>query len=100
MTEDSACYYQCFQVLVDALERVRDLDPKKLRDAIAATDITDPNHRAMLVPYTRLSFDATGQNPAATAMMVQVQQGRLRLVYPENAAEPDVTPVWPYKGAA
>ncbi len=96
ITEDAACYYQCFQVLVDALERSKELDPKKIRDAIAATDITDPNHKAMFVPCTRLSFDQTGQNPTATAMVVQVQQGKLRLVYPAAAAEPDVTPIWPY----
>jgi branched-chain amino acid transport system substrate-binding protein len=99
MTEDSACYYQCFYVLMDALNRAGTLDSKRLRDAIAATDITDPNHRAMVVPYSRLSFDETGQNPAATALVVQVQQGRLRLVYPESAAEPDVTPMWPYTPA-
>jgi hypothetical protein len=29
-------------------------------------------------------------------MVVQVQQGKLRLVYPAAAAEPDVTPIWPY----
>ncbi len=100
ITEDAACYYQCFQILVDALERAGSLDPKKLRDAVAATDITDPNHKAMFVPCTRLSFDQTGQNPTATAMAVQVQQGRLRLVYPPAVAEPDVTPIWPYRGAA
>jgi branched-chain amino acid transport system substrate-binding protein len=96
ITEDAACYYQCFQVLVDALERARDLDPKKIRDAIAATDITDTNHKAMFVPCTRLTFDDTGQNPTATAMVVQVQQGKLRLVHPPTAAEPDATPIWPY----
>lgn len=96
MTEDAACYYQNFYVLVDALERGGTLDNKKLRDAIAATDITDPNHRAMFVPYPRLSFDETGQNQTATALAVQVQQNRFRLVFPESAAEPDVTPMWPY----
>jgi len=96
ITEDAACYYQCFQVLADALERSREVDPKKIRDAIAATDITDPNHKAMFVPCSRLSFDETGQNPTATAMVVQVQQGKLRLVSPDTAAEPDVTPLWPY----
>jgi branched-chain amino acid transport system substrate-binding protein len=82
--------------LVDALERSRELDPKKIRDAIAATDITDANHKAMFVPCTRLTFDDTGQNPTATAMVVQVQQGKLRLIHPAAAAEPDATPIWPY----
>jgi len=100
MTEDSAAYYQCFHVLVDALERARELDPKVIRNAVAATDITDQNHRAMVIPYTRLSFDETGQNPAATAMVVQIHRGRLRLVYPQAVAEPDVTPIWPYRAGA
>jgi branched-chain amino acid transport system substrate-binding protein len=99
MTEDSACYYQNFHVLVDALERAGTTDNKRLRDAIAATDITDPNHRAMFVPYSRLSFDETGQNQTASALMVQVQQSKFRLVYPDSAAEPDVTPVWPFSPA-
>ncbi|HET6521833.1 MAG TPA: ABC transporter substrate-binding protein, partial [Geminicoccaceae bacterium] len=73
MTEDSAAYYQAFQVIVDALERIDQLDTEKLRDAIAATDITDQNHPAMVIPYKRLHFDETGQNPDATAMVVQVQ---------------------------
>jgi branched-chain amino acid transport system substrate-binding protein len=96
ITEDAACYYQCFHVLMDALSRVTELDPRRLRDAIAATDITDPNHRAMFVPCTRLTFDQTGQNPNATALAVQIQQGRLRLIYPQAVAEPGVAPIWPY----
>lgn len=96
ITEDGAAYYQNFYVLVDALERGGSLDNKKLRDAIAATDITDQNNRAMFIPYPRLSFDETGQNQAAVALAVQVQQNRFRLVFPPSAAEPDVTPMWPY----
>jgi branched-chain amino acid transport system substrate-binding protein len=96
MTEDSAGYYQGFHVIVDALERARSSAAKPLRDAIAATNITDINHRAMILPYKQLKFDETGQNPNATAMVVQIQDGKFRLVYPEHVAEPDARPVWPY----
>ncbi len=96
MTEDSARYYQSFYVLVDALERAKATSPKELRDAIAATNITDPNHRAMMLPYKELKFDETGQNPFATAMVVQIQGGEFRLVHPDNVAEPDVKVTWPY----
>jgi branched-chain amino acid transport system substrate-binding protein len=99
MTEDSAGYYQAFQIIVDALERIRALDPKALRDAIAATHITDVNHKAMLLPYKVLRFDETGQNPLATAMVVQLQEGKFRIVYPEHVAEPDARPIWPYPQA-
>jgi branched-chain amino acid transport system substrate-binding protein len=100
ITEDAGCYYQCFHVLVDALERTKELDSKKIRNAIAATDIKDPKHKAMFVPCERLYFDQSGQNPTATAMAVQIQQGKLRLVYPQAVAEPDVKPLWPYPQGA
>lgn len=96
MTEDSAGYYQVFQVIVDALERAKTSEAKALRDAIAATNITDINHKAMLLPYKAIKFDETGQNPFATAMVVQIQDGKFRIVYPEHVAEPDVKVIWPY----
>ncbi len=96
MTEDSAGYYQGFQIIVDALERAKTSEAKALRDAIAATSITDINHKAMLMPYKQIKFDETGQNPFATAMVVQIQDGKFRLVYPEHVAEPDARVIWPY----
>jgi branched-chain amino acid transport system substrate-binding protein len=96
MTEDSAGYYQGFQIIVDALERAKTSDAKPLRDAIAATSITDINHKAMLLPYKQIKFDETGQNPFATAMVVQIQEGKFRIVAPEHVAEPDVKVMWPY----
>jgi branched-chain amino acid transport system substrate-binding protein len=96
MTEDSAGYYQGFQIIVDALERAKTSEAKALRDAIAATSITDINHKAMLLPYKQIRFDETGQNPFATAMVVQIQDGKFRLVAPEHVAEPDAKVIWPY----
>jgi branched-chain amino acid transport system substrate-binding protein len=99
-TEDSAGYYQGFYVIVDALERTKKLGTKELRDAIAATNITDINNKAMFLPYKQIKFDDGGQNPFATAMVVQTQGGKFRLLYPESIAEPDAKVVWPYLGAA
>jgi branched-chain amino acid transport system substrate-binding protein len=99
-TEDSAGYYQLFYIIVDALERAKTSDAKALRDAIAATNITDINHKAMLLPYKAIKFDETGQNQLATAMVVQTQGGKFRLLYPEHVAEPDAKLVWPYLGTA
>jgi branched-chain amino acid transport system substrate-binding protein len=96
MTEDSAAYYQAFHIIVDSLERIKKLDSKDLRDAIAATKITDVNHKAMLIPYKEISFNEQGQNVNATGLVVQVQEGKLRIVYPESVAEPDAKLIWPY----
>ena len=62
-TEDSAGYYQAFYVIVDALERTKKLGTKELRDAIAATNITDINNKAMFLPYKQITFHDGGQNP-------------------------------------
>jgi branched-chain amino acid transport system substrate-binding protein len=95
-TEDSAGYYQAFQIIVDALERAKTSSAKELRDAIAATHISDVNHKAMFLPYKAIRFDDNGQNPFATAMVVQIQGGTFRLLYPETIAEPDAKLLWPY----
>jgi hypothetical protein len=52
----------------------------------------------MLMPYKQIKFDETGQNPFATALVVQTQGGKFRLLYPESVAEPDAKLVWPYLG--
>jgi branched-chain amino acid transport system substrate-binding protein len=99
MTEDAAGYYQAFYVLVDALERTKTISPKALRDAIAATKITDPNNKAMIMPGKQIVFDEGGQNQEAGAVLVQWQKGDLKLVYPTALADPTAKLVWPYPQA-
>jgi branched-chain amino acid transport system substrate-binding protein len=96
-TEDSACFYQNVYIIADALERVKGaITGPSLRDAIAATKITDPNHRAMIVPYPEISFAPSGENPHAQAFVVQWQQGKLVMVYPDKLTDPATKIVWPY----
>ena len=96
ITEDAACYYQCFQVLVDALERSKELDPKKIRDAIAATDITDPNHKAMFVPVHAAELRRNRSEPDGHRDGRAGPAGQAAAGLSAAAAEPDVTPIWPY----
>jgi branched-chain amino acid transport system substrate-binding protein len=96
-TEDSASYYQAFYVIVDALERVKQpLTPASLRDAIAATKITDPNNRAMINPSSEISFTDVGEPQHANAYVVQWQKGKLVLLYPPAYADPADKAIWPY----
>ena len=95
-TEDSASYYQAFYVVVDALERLKELSPKTLRDAIAATKITDPNNRAMINPSSEISFEETGEPTHANAYVVQWQKSKLVLLYPPAFADKADKPIWPY----
>lgn len=73
------------QVFVDAFERAGSLDQKKVRDAIAATD--------MQTFYGNIKFDSTGKNIAKPMVLYQVLDGEFKVVAPtEWAAEKFVHP--------
>ncbi len=66
-------------VFADAISRARSLDPGKVRDAIAATD--------MMTFYGPVKFDATGKNVAKSMVLYQVQDRQYRVVAPERWAK-------------
>jgi branched-chain amino acid transport system substrate-binding protein len=74
---------------VDAFQRAGSLDPDKVRDALAATD--------MQTFYGNIKFDATGKNIAKPMVLYQVQDGEYRVVAPTkwaNAKLRHPTPSW------
>ncbi len=66
-------------VFKDAFERAGTLDPQKVRDALAATD--------MMTFYGRIKFDETGKNIAKPMVLYQVLQGKYVVVAPSKWAE-------------
>jgi branched-chain amino acid transport system substrate-binding protein len=76
-------------VYKDAFERAGSLDPKKVRDAISATD--------MQTFYGNIKFDSTGKNIAKPMVLYQVQDGEYRVVAPTEWASAKLrwpTPTW------
>jgi len=74
--------YQAVLVIAAGLEAAGSTDPVKLRDAIANLTLDDP-----LLAFTGpIKFDSTGQNINATAIVMQIQSGRVEQVYPERFA--------------
>ena len=65
-------------VFVDAIERAGSLDPKKVRDALAATN--------METFYGHVHFDDTGKNIAKPMVLRQVQKGKYVPVAPSKFA--------------
>ena len=65
-------------VFVDAIERAGSLDPKKVRDALAATN--------METFYGHVHFDDTGKNIAKPMVLRQVQKGKYIPVAPSKFA--------------
>lgn len=80
-------------VIKDALERAKTADREKLRDAIAATDIT--SGPALFTGYQRIKFDASGQNTFSHGVISENLGGKRRAVWPPENRAADTKPVWP-----
>lgn len=80
-------------ILKDALERAASTDKDKLRDALAATDIS--SGPALVTGYQRIKFDNQGQNTFAHGVISQNLSGERRTVWPAENRLADVRPVWP-----
>jgi len=80
--------YDAGLVLVDALERAASTDPKKLRDAIAATSLKEH-----VAPGGPIEFDATGQNKSAMITLQQIQKREIKLVLPDEYS--NAKPIYP-----
>ena len=97
LTGEAVDAYLAMYVLADALERAGSLDPAKIRDALAATNLT--GGPGMIVGYDAVEFDETGQNKHAALVMVQINDvgnGLERIsVWPKNARRAGYTPVFP-----
>jgi branched-chain amino acid transport system substrate-binding protein len=77
-------------VFADAFQRAGSLDPQKVRDAIAKTD--------MMTFYGPIQFDETGKNTAKPMVLYQVQHGDYKVVFPTKWAESKI--VYPRKVAS
>jgi branched-chain amino acid transport system substrate-binding protein len=74
-------------VFADAFERAKSLDPEKVRDAIASTDL--------MTMFAPIKFDSTGKNVAKQMVLYQVLNGAYKVVAPTKWA--DTKLVWPRK---
>ena len=90
MNGHAAETYMSTMVLRDALERAGSTDRKKLRDALAETEICGD---ANLLPYDCIRFGPSGQSEEGKLMILQVQDGEFVSVWPEAVAA--ATVAWP-----
>jgi len=97
LTGEAVDAYVAMYVLKDALERAGSLEPAKIREALAATNLKDGP--GMIVGYDAVKFDASGQNENASPVIVQVAdvgKGLERVtIWPKNARRAGYTPVFP-----
>ncbi len=91
LNEHAGEAYVMMWVIADALESAGSTDPKKVREALVATNLTKGPGAAM--PGCRVEFDAMGWNKHVHPVMTQWQKGQLRTVYPASDAR--LKPTWP-----
>lgn len=77
--------YESIMVIADALRRAGSTDHEALRDALAQTDMTDH-----LLPQNEIVFDEAGENINSAGVLIQIQQGKQVIVYPEEYAEGEI----------
>ncbi|MDP4024348.1 ABC transporter substrate-binding protein [Methylobacterium sp. NEAU 140] len=90
LNDNTSRQFTALLVLADALNRAGSTDGSRLRAALAATDI--PGTRTIM-PWKKVIFDAGGQNPDATPVLIQYLGTKFVTVFPEDVA---VAPAkWP-----
>ncbi len=89
----SAGVIQDMNILVDAIERAASNDRDKIRDAIAATKITDVNK--IVLAHKVIQFGPDGQNQYAQDILGQTIDFKAYVVYPPTVATPGFQVVWP-----
>lgn len=83
LNDNTSRQFTALLVLADAFDRAGSTDGPKLRAALAATDI--PGARTIM-PWKKVAFDATGQNPDATPVLIQYIGTNFVTVFPAEAA--------------
>lgn len=75
--------YESIYVIADALERAASTDKEAIKDAMKATNIEDH----VLAQRGPITFDEKGENINAAGALMQIQDGKHVIVYPEEFAE-------------
>ncbi len=74
--------YDSVRVIADALERAGDASPAKVRDAIATVSLD-----SLIGQKGPIVFGPTGENVNASPILMQVQNGVVKQVFPADKAE-------------
>lgn len=77
-------------VIADAFNRAKSTDPEALVQAVRTTDLKTPT-----LPGDAVKFNEKGQNMKIISAISQIQEGKYRVIWPEDIAA--VQMVWPFK---
>ncbi|MDR1710233.1 MAG: ABC transporter substrate-binding protein [Candidatus Accumulibacter sp.] len=87
---NSARGFTSAYVIAEAINRAKATDPEAVRKALSETNIPGDQ---LIMPWSGIKFDATGQNTLGSGIIVQVQEGKYVTVWPFSIANKDI--IWP-----
>jgi branched-chain amino acid transport system substrate-binding protein len=91
MNGNSARAFTGLLVLADAINRSKTLEPESIREALLKTHIKSEQ---LIMPWDGVIFDPeTGQNTGGKGIIVQIQKGEYRTVWPRNLSDTPI--IWP-----
>ncbi len=91
LNDNSARQLMAVLVMADAIDRAGSIKNDDIRTALQKTDI--PGDKTIM-PWANVRFDENGQNTGATPVLIQVQDGVYRSIWPfETASRPVVWPI-------
>lgn len=94
MNSNSARAFTGMIVLAEAINRAGSTSPEDIKQALLATDFSEAD---TIMPWEGVQFDATThENALAGSIMVQIQSGEYKTVWPSAYASTDL--VWPFPG--
>ena len=85
LTTESAWAYQAVMTIADILERAGSTDPDKFVEEARKTNLKEH-----VISSGPIQFDERGDNVGASTAMVQIREGRARVVFPKEMAEVQV----------
>lgn len=83
--------YDAVQVIAQAIERAGSTEPAEVRDAISSGEVAP-----LTVVDGAIRFSASGENEGAAPVLMQIQDGQVKQVYPKDKAEsaPNYSVAW------
>lgn len=92
LNDNTSRQFMAMIIMADAINRAKSTDGEKIRDALAATEMSGEQ---TIMPWKRVKFDEMGQNNDADPVLLQYVGGKFVTIFPSQAAVADA--IWPMK---
>ncbi len=92
LNDNTSRQFMAMIIMADAINRAKSTDGEKIRDALAATEMSGEQ---TIMPWKRVKFDEMGQNNDADPVLLQYVGGKFVTIFPTQAAVADA--IWPMK---